>query len=107
MDLGELIQDMGVSGLCVLHPWEGNTASGWPVWCVTLIIHLQGLLLQGGLLGYMLLQLEPQSALPKEKQRPEDLPSGLVFIALYIHFLNCAQDVPYSYQLLKHFGGFH
>lgn len=107
MDLTDLIQDTGVSGLCVLHPWEGSVSSGWATFWVTLAISLQGLLLQGGLLFYMLFQLQPQFSLPPEKRRREDLPLGLVFIALYIHFLNVAQDIPYSYQLLKHFGDFH
>jgi len=109
MTLTELIQETGVSGMSLMDPWEhhGSVATGMPV-CVTVgLIHIQGLILQGGLLYYMILQLQPQFALSEHIQRKGTLPAGLVFIALYIHFLNCAQDLPYSVQFIKHFGDFH
>jgi len=111
MELSTLIQDCGVSALCILSPWEQDDSSEltleWPLWIAAYVIHLQGLVLQGGLLLYMMLQLQPQFTLPESRQRGEDHPLGIVFIAIYIHFLNCALDIPYSYELIKHFGDFH
>jgi len=107
MDLQDLIRDTGVSGLCVLPPWEKDPTTKWPRFVTVYVIHIQGLLLQGGLLFFMMCQLQPQFALEEHQQRKNELPAGVVFISIYIHFLNCAQDLPYSYQLLKHFPDWH
>lgn len=107
MDIGELISETGISGMCLLPASDCSTTSGLPLWVTIYILSLQSLLLQGGLLYFMILQTLPQSSLPPERQRAMELPYGVVFIALYVHFLNTANDIPDSWQLIKHFSDFH
>lgn len=107
LETADLIGDTGVSGLTLL-PYARETGFSWlPFPLVVFLVFLQGLLLQGGLLYYMVTQLVPNDSLSEEKRRGQSFPVGLVFIAIYVHFINVAQDIPYTYQFLKHFPDFH
>jgi len=100
----ELECEIGISSMCI---YPGDTISGITNMTyrrsVPLIV-LQALILQWGLLYFLSSLLVPRAELHKDF---EPLPHSIVFIAIYLHFLNCMQELPYSWQLFHHLPDLH
>jgi hypothetical protein len=97
----ELIQIIGVSGMCAFPTGEVDSISHVPEYIAVPVLFLQAACLQVSLLYYMWLQLSP---------REDDVhspPRLLTFVAIYLHFLSCAQEIPYSIQIFRYFIDFH
>lgn len=97
----ELIGDIGVSAMCVLNANEPSSVTRIPNKVAVPFVALQSMCLQIGLLYFLTLQLVPNN------NEPRALPASIVCIAIYLHFLNCIQEFPYSYQLFIHLPDFH
>lgn len=91
VDGDDLVEDMGISGLCLVSP--ANDLS------VVILIALQSFFLQGVILYYIAAQLEPHPKYNHDK----GLPSIIVNSAIYVHFINCVRDMPRSIFALRCF----
>jgi hypothetical protein len=97
----ELIQLIGVSGMCAFPSGEVDSITHIPEWLAVPVLFLQAAGLQASLLYYMWVQLSP---------REDDVhspPRLLTFVAIYLHFLSCIQELPYSMQVFRYFIDFH
>jgi len=68
------------------------------------LIALQANLLQVGMLYFLSTQLVNRADL---HEHYHELPGSIVFIAIYLHFMNCTQELPYSWQLFHYLPDFH
>lgn len=87
----DLIDSMGVSGLCVLDFSGTGGLTGLPLSITLPMIELQSFLLQGTILYYM-------ANVVRDNMHDEDIvrevPQAVLFVAIYLHFLNCISNVP-------------
>lgn len=100
----DIISTVGVSGMTVIPPDTSSGVTKMRHRIAVPLISLQSVLLQGGMLVFLALQLIPRKEAHSDF---EELPISLVFLAIYLHFLNCTQDFPYSWQLVHHIHDFH
>jgi hypothetical protein len=102
LDAEELVERCGISGFSVLpgNAYSGISRISYRV--AVPIICLQASVLQVGLLSFLITQLVPQQI----SNRPH-LPVFIVFIAIYLHFLKCVQELPFVWQIFQHIHDFH
>lgn len=103
IDSKQLIDEMGISGMCVLNPKVEAGISGIPLKYTLLALALQAWFLQFVILYYMATVLVPR---PNADQK-KSLPILIIFAATYLHFLKCITNFPYSLILLVHLHEFH
>jgi len=87
----QLVDDFGISGLCLVSKTTNV--------CTVMIIAGQAFFLQFIILIYIAKQLEPHPNLNKEKK----LPVVIVDAAIYLHFLNCVQQIPSAIFAMRTF----
>lgn len=97
----ELIDAIGVAALCVFPGEHAVGVSKLPYRIAVPLVFLQAAGLQLVLLFYMWVQIAPRA----DSLHP--LPFGLIFVAIYLHFLNCMQEIPYALQIFRYFVDFH
>lgn len=100
----ELIDEVGLSGMSILPADETCGISKMKNKYIVPLIAVQAACLQVGMLHFLATQLVPRGEL---HLRFHELPTSIVFIAIYLHFLNCTQEIPYSWQIFQHFHDFH
>merc|ERR1719401_2184282 len=83
--------------MCVLDPRHKNNLSGLPLVYVLPMVALQAWFLQGVILLYMALQLKPRDDVDQQKELPE----VMVFVAIYLHFINCVTEWPMALSLVR------
>jgi len=99
----DLISDLGISAMCVLNSDAKSGITKLTNKVAVPLIAIQSSVLQIGLLYFMATQLLPKA----DNQSGRDLPVSIIFISVYLHFLNCSQELPYSLQLFKCINDFH
>jgi len=87
----QLVDDFGISGLCLVTKTKD-------IYTVMLIAG-QAFFLQFIILLYIAQQLEPHPNLNKERK----IPVVIVDAAIYLHFLNCVQDIPSAIFAMRTF----
>lgn len=100
----ELVDEVGLSGMSIMPADETCGISKMKNKYIVPLIAVQAAALQVGMLYFLAAQLVPRGEL---HPRFHELPTSLVFIAIYLHFLNCTQEIPYSWQIFQHFHDFH
>merc|ERR1719284_782181 len=103
IDSGALVEEMGLSGMCVLSPKVMSGISGLPLSVTLPALALQAWLLQGIILYYMTTVLRPREDADVKKT----LPTLIIFSAVYLHFLQCVRNFPYSICVLGYLFQFH
>lgn len=102
VDSNELVDNIGISAMCVFDPDSKSGISKIPNKVAVPLLALQSWCLQIGLLYFLTTQILPQAS-----AQHRELPIFMIFIAVYLHFLNCIQEFPYSWQLFRHLPDFH
>lgn len=102
----ELVETVGLSAMSVFAPDAMSGITKLPNKVAVPLIAIQSMFLQVGLLHFLATQLLPKTATQLSQQQGE-LPMSIIFIAVYLHFLNCVQELPYSWQLFRHLPDFH
>jgi hypothetical protein len=97
----DLIDTTGISGMCVLPPCQMGGITGVPDRLAVPILFVQAVGLQALLLFNILPRLSPNM------DDSHSSPNVLVFVAIYLHFLNCVQDLPYGIQIFYYFTDLH
>jgi hypothetical protein len=103
IESGQLVEEMGLSGMCVLSPKVMSGISGLPLSVTLPALSLQAWLLQGIILYYMTTVLTPREDADVKKT----LPTLIIFAAVYLHFLQCVRNFPYSISVLGYLFQFH
>lgn len=93
-----LIEDCGLSGMCVLDPKAICGVTGAKVWCVISVAAAQAFFLQFALLYWIYTGLTPRWNRPGAMSA---LPMSILFSAIYLHFVNCVSDLPRMFFLLR------
>lgn len=97
-----LLQTMGLSGMCLLDLHQSAGVSGSSFRITLPLIAIQAWIIQFVILGFMAVQLSN----PREPGKPH-MPYSIVFAAIYLHFLNCTSDLPFSLSVIPHFFKLH
>jgi len=101
ISIDDLIDQVGMSGMVMFPPGHVDGIAGEPSNRAVPVLFLQAASLQMAILVYMWVQL---------KSRPDgdsSLPGFLLFTSVYLHFLNCVQEIPYTVQIYCYFVDFH
>lgn len=97
----ELVEHLGASGLAVFDPNAKSDLSGLSMKWSLVLIALQSLCLQLGIMYFLSTRLLPHG------EQPKHLPYPITFIAVYLHFIQCAGELPLSVCLLRHLHELH
>lgn len=89
-ECGDLIERMGISAMIMI------AKPGWE-FAETALVAVQGFVIQAVVLCYVYQALQP---CPDPTQRVVTRP--ILWAAIYLHFVNCVTDLPYSCQVLMH-----
>jgi len=92
-----LVEDKGISGLCVVCPTATCGVTGVQVWTVVVTSALQCWLLQFFVLYWLYAQIVPRQL---KDGAIEALPWSIVFAAAYTHFISCVSDFAFDFYLL-------
>lgn len=95
-----LVEEMGVSGMAMLDLSKPSGVNGLPLLYMLPIVAVQACLLQGVILYHMALMLRPRDA-------EKTLPRGILFAAIYLHFINCVVSMPFCLAVLRIFHNLH
>lgn len=98
----DLVNDVGISAMCVFQPDDVSGITRLPNKVAIPLIAVQSELLQVGLLYFLSMQLRSESG-----DTQPNHPVSIIVLAIYLHFLNCFQEFPYSWQLFTHLTDFH
>lgn len=96
----DLVNNVGISAMAIMAADEPSSVTKLQNKFAVPLIAIQSMSLQVGLLYFLTLQIKPTTG-------ERDIPNSIIFIAIYLHFLNCVQELPYSYQLFHHLPEFH
>lgn len=106
MEPDELADTMGLSGMALLSMSGSAGISGLDYQQLLPLCALQAWILQGTILFYMARRITRLSGESPEDEE-KDVPSFIVFAAIYLHFINCINDLPYSLSLVAHVRDLH
>lgn len=98
----DLISDVGISAMCIFEPDSLSGVTKVAFRFAVPLIAVQSMLLQLGLLHFLKTQL-----IPSQSVQHTSMPHSIIFISIYLHFLNCVGELPYSLQLFRHLPDFH
>lgn len=98
----ELIDAVGISAMCMFPRGHLDGVARVPSRRAVPLLFLQAAGLQMVLLFYMWVQLTPRA-----EGISHPLPLSLICVAIYLHFLNCVQEIPYTIQIFRFFVDFH
>lgn len=95
-----LVEDMGVSGMAMLDLSKPSGVNGLQLIYMLPIVAIQACVLQGVILYHMALMLRPRDV-------EKTLPRGILFAAIYLHFINCVVSMPFCLAVLRIFHNLH
>jgi hypothetical protein len=104
MSEDELVDVMGLSGMALLKMDASAGVSKMPLKWVLPLTALQAWLLQFCVLYYMARRVH---RLSHEPPPVKDVPLTIIFAAIYLHFINCMNDLPFSMSILQHMPDLH
>jgi len=105
-----LVDVMGLSGMSLLEMDATSGISGLPLLVALPACAIQAWFLQLVILFYMgrrVIRLTGEGGIDGGMEDPKDVPFAIIFAAIYLHFINCMNDLPFSFSILKHIGELH
>lgn len=104
MNSDDLVDVMGLSGMTLLDLDASAGVSRVRFKIVLPLCALQAWMLQSCVLYYMAKRVYRLSITPPVAK---DVPLTIIFAAIYLHFINCMNDLPFSLSILKHIPDLH
>jgi hypothetical protein len=99
-----LVEKFGLSGYALMDLGNSSGVSKLPLRVMMPLTALQAWILQFCVLFYMLRRVVRIASLPPVEK---DVPFSIIFAAVYLHFMNCINDLPFSMSIVRHIKDLH
>lgn len=108
----DLVDVMGLSGMSLLNMSDSAGVSNLKLLYALPFVAIQAWILQGLILFFMARRVVRLAVAdpPDDSEEGRDaynVPFSIIFAAIYLHFINCVNDLPYSLSIASHIGGLH
>jgi hypothetical protein len=104
MDSSEVVDNFGLSGYAMCDLEASSGVNKLPLKIVLPVTALQAWMLQFCILFYMGKRVV---RIASEPPGAKDVPFTIIFAAIYLHFMNCINDLPFSIPIAKHLRDLH